>query len=91
MFQKGGIVGLLTALLAGCATAGVEAQYLRYRSWAAFKASPERQFTVKCGPYRASTAEQRTAAQQRKAACVRNFEMRGYVRIARPTTRFMAR
>ncbi len=78
-------------LLGGCATAGVEAQYLRYRSWGAFKASPERQFTVKCGPYRVAAAPERTAADERKAACVRSFEARGYVRIARPTTRIMSR
>lgn len=90
MLQKGPIFGALTVLLGGCATAGVEAQYLRYRSWDAFKASPERQFTVKCGPYRAAPRE-RTAAGERKAACVRSFEARGYVRIARPTTRIMSR
>ena len=65
---------LLTGLLAGCVSAAEQEQYLRYKSWQAFKDSSERQFTVRC-------------VAPDLAKCIRDYEARGYVRMPRPTFR----
>ncbi len=69
---------LLTGLLVGCASDAEQEQFLRYKSWQAFKDSSESHFTVRC-------------IAPELAKCIRDYEARGYVRILRPTTRMMSR
>ncbi len=69
--QRSALLLLLTGLLAGCASDQQE-QFLRYKSWQAFKNSSESQFTVRC-----------VAPQLTK--CIHDYEARGYVvHISRP-------
>ena len=65
---------LLAGLLVGCASDAEQEQFLRYKSWQAFKDSSESQFTVRC-------------VAPELAKCIRDHEARGYVRSRRPTYR----
>ena len=72
--RQSALLLLLTGLLAGCVSDAEQEQFLRYKSWQAFKDSSESQFTVRC-------------VAPELAKCIRDYEARGYVRISRPTFR----
>ena len=70
--QRIALLFLLTGLLAGSASAAEQEQHLRFTSWQAFLGSGESLYTVRC-------------VAPDLAKCIRDYEARGYVRIARPS------